>query len=347
MLRYVGTTYWAYISHELGELNQLLTSQNQTGDSATAGDTVVDPASSARSQTLRSGIPSESPGVAPHAFSLRAGSLPLVDDEVQADMLDNVPTKMQSDTLYKGFMSGVHPLSPIIHPPIVLKLYTDFWTWYGVAPYTREPWPEPSFIPLLYAIWFGGSVTIPSGTVKTAFSSSRSALSAKYADEVTRWLARISFPRSASLYDLAAYIITQTILSREEEPLRSSLFISLAVRVAQTLGLHRDPSQFNIEPCEREFRRRVWWHIVHMDSVIAMSSGLPPLLSEDTYWDVRETSEVKDTLLSTIQAEQYEHLVSTGQRPPDNPDDPTVCGGPSMVNVYYLSARGKCIMARE
>lgn len=325
----------------------MLTSQNQPRDSARAGDALADPARGVQGQILCSGVPSEFPGVGPHAFSLRSGSFPLVDDQVQADTLGNVPTKMQSDILYKGFMSGVHPLSPIIHPPTVLKLYTDFWTWYGSAPYTREPWTEPSFIPLLYAIWFGGSVSISSGTIKTSFPFSRSELSASYADEVTCWLARISFPRSASLYDLAAYLITQTILSREEEPLRSSLFISLAVRVAQTLGLHRDPSQFNIELCEREFRRRVWWHIVHMDSVIAMSSGLPPLLSEDTYWDVRETSEVKDTLLSTIQAEQYEHLVSTGQRPPDNPDDPTLCGGPSMVNVYYLSARGKCIMARE
>jgi hypothetical protein len=119
------------------------------------------------------------------------------------------------------------------------------------------------------------------------------------------------------------------------------------MRVAQTMGLHRDPANFGIEPCEAEYRRRIWWHIVHMDGVVAMSSGLPPLVSDEKYWDVQETSEVKDTLLSTAEAEQYERLVAAGLRPRDNPDDPTICGGPSMVNVYYLSARGKYVMARK
>ena len=44
---------------------------------------------------------------------------------------------------------------------------------------------------------------------------------------------------------------------------------------------------------------------------------------------------------------QYEHLVASGMRDRDCPDDPTLCGGPSMVNVYYLSARGKYVMARK
>jgi hypothetical protein len=50
-------------------------------------------------------------------------------------------------------------------------------------------------------------------------------------------------------------------------------------------------------------------------------------------------------MLGVPAAESYEQLVTSKQRIPDNPDDPTVCGGPSMVNVFYLTARGKYIMA--
>lgn len=263
-------------------------------------------------------------------------------------MLEHVPTRRQSHILYKGFMSGVHAISPVLHPPTVLKMYNEFWRWYNYSSYSGEPCPDPSFIPLLYAIWYGGSVTISIRTIKSEFNvDSRSTLSTTYSDEVTRWLSKISFPRSPSLRGLAAFLIVQTILSKEEEPLTSSLFISLALRVAQTMGLHRDPAQFGIAPAEAESRRRVWWHIVHMDGVVAMSSGLPPLVSDENYWDVGETSEVKDTLLGTPEAAQYERLVAANLRPRDNPDDPTLCGGPSMVNVYYLSARGKYTMARK
>lgn len=83
-----------------------------------------------------------------------------------------------------------------------------------------------------------------------------------------------------------------------------------------------------------------------MDGVVAMSSGLPPLISDETYWDVCETSEIKDTLLGTPGAEKYEEEVASGGRLLDIPDDPDVCGGSSMVNVYYLTAKGKYIMAR-
>lgn len=244
-------------------------------------------------------------------------------------------------------MSGIHAISPVIHPPTILKLYNAFWEWYDYTSYSGEPCPNSSFIPLLYAIWYGGSVTISIRTIKAEFHApSRSALSPIYNEEVNRWLTRISFPRSPSLQGLAAYLIVQTILSKEEEPLTSSLFVSLAMRVAQTMGLHRDPAKFGIEPCEAEYRRRLWWHILHMDGVVAMSSGLPPLVGDENYWDVKEIGEIKDTLLGTPAAEKYEQLLATDQRRPDNPDDPSVCGGPSMVNVFYLTARGKYIMAR-
>ncbi|KAJ5704269.1 transcriptional regulator family: Fungal Specific TF [Penicillium malachiteum] len=356
--RYVGTTYWAYISHEINDLNQLLRDQNRSHDLASsdmANDDSNDPTSSGRrawkesvsspnySTSSRSrGESLPKPGIFPSGDSPSG-----VERVVEPEMLEHVPSRRQSHILYKGFMSGVHAISPVVHPPSVLKLYNAFWDWYDYSSYSGEPCPSPTFIPLLYAIWYGGSVTISLRTIKAEFNSvSRFALSSLYNEEVTRWLTRISFPRSPSLQGLSAYLIVQTILSKEEEPLTSSLFVSLAMRVAQTMGLHRDPAKFGIEPCEAEYRRRLWWHIMHMDGVVAMSSGLPPLVSDENYWDVRETSEIKDTMLGSPAAERYEQLIATNQRLPDDPDDPSVCGGSSMVNVFYLTARGKYIMAR-
>ncbi|EKV06257.1 C6 transcription factor, putative [Penicillium digitatum PHI26] len=337
--RYVGTTYWAYISHEMEELNQLLGNQSQSHKLAAAGATAADSAHSKQRQrkaSINSQITSQTTFSEPiqKAVGIPSGCLSPNDNAVELYMLEHIPTKWQSDILYKGFVTGVHSLSPIIHPPMIFKLYIAFWDWYDCKRHTGEPCPSLSFIPLLYAIWFGGSVSISMRTMETEFNtSSRAVLSTKYSEEVTSWLAKISFPHSVTLHGLAAYLITQTILSREEEPLASSLFVSLAVRVAQTLGLHRDPAHFNIDPWEAEFRRRLWWHIMHMDAVIAMSSGLPPLLTDTTYWDVRETSEVKDTLLGTTEAKRYEQSVAHGERIPDNPDSPTLCGGSSMVSV--------------
>ncbi|KAJ5114292.1 hypothetical protein NUU61_000051 [Penicillium alfredii] len=356
--RYVGTTYWAYISHEINDLNQLLRDQTRSHDPSAPSNTNDDTAEPVFNnqrpwrESTASSTHSTTSGSRGTSFEqsiiFPSGDSPSANTKVvEPEMLEHVPTRRQSHILYKGFMSGIHAISPVIHPPSILKLYNAFWDWYDYSSYSGEPFPNPSFIPLLYAMWYGGSVTISIRTIKAEFNvPSRSSISTMYSEEVTRWLTRISFPRSPSLQGLAAYLLVQTIRAKEEEPLTSSVFVSLAMRVAQTMGLHRDPAKFGIEPCEAEYRRRLWWHIMHMDGVVAMSSGLPPLVSDENYWDVRETSEVKDTLLGSPAAEHYERLVASNRLPPDNPDGPTVCGGPSKVNVYYLTARGKYIMAR-
>ncbi|KAK2813880.1 hypothetical protein FQN50_000281 [Emmonsiellopsis sp. PD_5] len=345
--RYVGTTYWAYISREINELNRLLRGQTRSRD--------ISPSPSDGSQSMDedylidSTVPSHVHGSRKESFHKSVlfpfGDSPTSQDKsIEPYMLENMPTKRQSRILYKGFMSGVHAISPVVHPPSILEKYHAFWEWYEVQGQTC---PDPSFIPLLYAIWYGGSVTISRWTIHEEFDiENRAALSSLYHDEVTRWLRKISFPRNPSLHGLMAFLLVQTILSREEEPLASSLFISLALRVAQTMGLHRDPAQFGISAREAETRRRVWWHIVHMDGVVAMSSGLPPLVNDDNYWDVRITSEVKDTLLDTPSAAEYDRMVDREIRKPDCPSDPNICGGQSMVNVYYLCAKGKYVMAQ-
>ncbi|OJJ45807.1 hypothetical protein ASPZODRAFT_69040 [Penicilliopsis zonata CBS 506.65] len=362
--RYVGTTYWAYISHEINELNQMLKEQNRSYDNLGSDESASDGPAIASTgigpQTSRwKGLPNaRTPPARQESFSQgeifqrsilfpSAGSPSVQTKIVDPEMLAHLPTKRQSHILYKGFMSGIHAVSPVIHPPTILKLYNAFWEWYDNSSYSGEPCPDPTFIPLLYAIWYCGSVTISIRSIKADFNvSSRHALSHPYHDETTRWLSKTCFLRSPSLHGLAAYVLVQTVLSKEEEPLTSSLFVSLGMRVAQSMGLHRDPAKFGIASAEAEYRRRLWWHIMYMDCIIAMASGLPPIIPEDTYWDVRQTNEIKDTLLGTAQAEKYERLVATGMRPPDNPDDPTLCGGRSMVNVYYLWAKGKYIMTR-
>ncbi|KAK2751104.1 hypothetical protein FQN57_000179 [Myotisia sp. PD_48] len=354
--RYVGTTYWAYISDEIHELNQLLRDQNRsqppTVPQANQSDEEQSPyrPHSRHREGSRGNVQE---WLATHEnqerdsiFYPKADLSNSDNKPIEADMLDYVPSRHQSNILYKAFMSGVQAISPVLHPPTILICYDKFWCWYDQRQYSQDPCPSPSFIPLLYAIWYGGSVTMSLKTMRAEFDAdSRSSLTEPFHDEVTRWLKIISFPRSPSLHGLAAFLLVQTILSKEEEPLTSSLFISLALRVAQTMGLHRDPAQFGIPHSVAEPRRRMWWHIVHMDGVVAMSSGLPPLVSDENYWDVRLTSEVKDSLLGSQKATDYERAVDLNFRRPDKPDDPGVCGS-SMVNVYYISAKGKYIMAR-
>lgn len=376
--RYVGITYWAYVSDEIAELNQLLRDQNRyygatsvtnnhfhhaAKDLAPLAPGGNDSTDQPKSLHPAKGILDSDPdSTRLHEPLLNHGLLDKSllfksDDDaahsfrfntMYAEMLTQLPTKRQCHVLYRCYILGVHPVMPLIHPPTLLGYYEEFWKWYENKNPSKTPYAHTSFIPLLFAMLYGGSVSCSAKKLKAEFGDiSRSSLSARLHDHVTRCLSLISFPRTPTLPSLIAFLIVQTILAKEEEPLTSSSFIGLGLRVAQIMGLHRDGAQFGLDPCEAEVRRRVWWHIAHMDSVMSISSGLPPLVNDEGYWDVRPVSELKDTLLDTAEGSQYQQAVAAGERIPDIPDNPLKGGGNSFVSVVHVVSQGKYFMARK
>lgn len=57
-----------------------------------------------------------------------------------------------------------------------------------------------------------------------------------------------------------------------------SLYIlsGISVRLARRMGLHRDGTSLRLSPFETEMRRRLWWHIVHIDCRTSDLSGAKP-----------------------------------------------------------------------
>ncbi|EPE04738.1 fungal specific transcription factor domain protein [Ophiostoma piceae UAMH 11346] len=67
--------------------------------------------------------------------------------------------------------------------------------------------------------------------------------------------------------------------------------IATAVSVAQTLGLHREPSRWTGIPAwERRLRRRLWWTLWSTEKWVALARGMPshlaPAGADDEYADV-------------------------------------------------------------
>lgn len=89
------------------------------------------------------------------------------------------------------------------------------------------------------------------------------------------------FPRSPSIYSLAAYIFVQSQFMREEDFSDSGDFISTAFRVALGMGLHRHLPQASFSLAELETRRRLWWYILHLDVMASASSGLSPFFIDE------------------------------------------------------------------
>lgn len=69
----------------------------------------------------------------------------------------------------------------------------------------------------------------------------------------------------------------------------------LAIRIAQSLGLHRDGKKLGLSPFQSEIRRRLWWHLLCRDSRAGEDYGLENTNSPLLLSDVELPANVNDT----------------------------------------------------
>lgn len=67
----------------------------------------------------------------------------------------------------------------------------------------------------------------------------------------------------------------------------------LAIRLAQSMGLHRDGAHLKLSPFETEMRLRLWWHLCILDSRAPEDQGLQPTIAV-TNWELRIPLNVND-----------------------------------------------------
>lgn len=63
---------------------------------------------------------------------------------------------------------------------------------------------------------------------------------------------------------------------------QSWIDISIIIRIAQTMGMHRDPQWFSIDEYEREERRRIWYLLQYFDLYLTITHGLPTIIRQGT-----------------------------------------------------------------
>ncbi|KPI41528.1 putative transcriptional regulatory protein [Cyphellophora attinorum] len=94
-----------------------------------------------------------------------------------------------------------------------------------------------------------------------------------------------------------------------------------AVACAQMIGLHRDPTDWNLEPWEKALRKKLWWATYMTDAWASVSHGNPPHIYPQSYTttnasidDLRMDEDVPDDLLDLVEPQDSYFNVSTAAR---------------------------------
>ena len=107
-------------------------------------------------------------------------------------------------------------------------------------------------------------------------------------------LQKVSLMEAGNLTLLQALLLLSDFAQKRGMPDAGLQYLSVAVRMAIGLGLHRESPELYSTVFEREMRRRVWWTIYIFDSCAAKTFGLPLLLPTNSEISTRQVLNVHD-----------------------------------------------------
>lgn len=187
---------------------------------------------------------------------------------IQKRMADVLPSKSTCDQLLQVYMSGSESVYRVLHIPSFMSQYNQYWQG------NRQP---DCFLPQLLSVLCIGYRFLGAG--KGQFRNDREGIHMPTACALVRaWLDGLrgkQLVEFSSLQTEVLVLMAQRILNSNTQETWSHL--GLLVRMALTMGLHRDPSEFSqkIQPFGAELRRKLWTTILELDIQMSMQCNLP------------------------------------------------------------------------
>ncbi|KAI1780368.1 fungal-specific transcription factor domain-containing protein [Hypoxylon cercidicola] len=194
---------------------------------------------------------------------------------IQKRMADVLPSRAVCDTLLNIYLRGSETIYRVLHIQSFKGQYAGYW----------EGSPQPdAFLPQLLSILCVGYRFLGAG--KGQYHD-REGIHIPTASSLVRtWLDGLRGKQLVEFSTLQAELL-QLMAQRMINPQNQESWthLGLIVRMAMTMGLHRDPSEFGprISPFWAEQRRKLWYTILELDVHMSMQCNLPCCIREGDF----------------------------------------------------------------
>lgn len=198
-----------------------------------------------------------------HGFLFRhnMGSFP-------SDAHEFHPLPSQIPFLLNTYAENVNFFLQVVHMPTMTNMVRGIR---GSSSSSLSPSDEA----LLFSIYYAAIISMEDDDVITNFGTTKGELSLKYRLGLEHALAKADFLNTPNLTLVQAFDIFLALARRHDSPRFVWMMTGLAIRMAQSLGLHRDGSHFpQLTPYEIEIRRRVWWGLCFLDVRSSEDQGM-------------------------------------------------------------------------
>lgn len=182
------------------------------------------------------------------------------------------PAQKTARLLWEIYKENVDPLVKVLHIPTFEPGFLEA--------ISNPEKITKSLEPLMFAIYYGAVTSMESEEVTSKCGEDRNTLLHRFRFGLEQGLARANFLFCDETVLLQAFIVFLVLLRRNDDARKIWTLTGLAVRIAQTLGIHRDGSHFGLKPFQVEMRRRLWWQVCILDARSSEDHGCDPTIVE-------------------------------------------------------------------
>ncbi|KAI4203370.1 MAG: hypothetical protein LQ350_001891 [Teloschistes chrysophthalmus] len=193
-------------------------------------------------------------------------------------LIDFLPSKPIADRLLSQYWLAVHPLCRLVHRPSFLRRYHAFW-----AEVEMGVEPTGSLQAVVFAALFSGVVSMSDDAVPMAFGTSKKDLVDNFQLGTETALGRANVIRTTKVETLQALVMYMIPLCRTEISRSHSALVGTALRIAECMGLHRDGTEYGLNPVDTLVRRLIWYQVCFLDIRTCEAQGPRPYIRADEF----------------------------------------------------------------
>ncbi|GFP53496.1 aurofusarin cluster transcription factor aurR2 [Trichoderma asperellum] len=167
--------------------------------------------------------------------------------------------------LWQIYIDNINPLLKMTHVPSIQSKIIEATSRLHEAPKNLEA--------LMFAIYVICINSLEDAEVQRTFGETKQELLARFFPALQQALVNAGFMRMPDPLTLQAYLLYLMAVRWYIDPRQVFCMMGIAVRLAQRMGLHRDPDGYGLSPFEIEQRRRLWWTLVSYDRRVGEMTG--------------------------------------------------------------------------
>lgn len=217
-------------------------------------------------------------------------------------LINFLPAKGAGDVLIRKYYENVHFPVRVVHWPSFQLHYDNFWT--AVLAGLEPPAWQQS---LVLATLFSAVASMPEGDVAAIFARPKSTVLGNFQTGTEVALSKASFLRATKFETLQALVIYLIPMCRDQISRAHSVIVGMAIRLAECMGLHRDPQDvYGLGPVECHVRRIAWFQLCTLDFRTCETQGPRPGIKREDY-DTRFPMNINDADLMRANPQEAKH----------------------------------------